>query len=294
MSELEHFQRLKQLVLLEYGRHFPYFQGSWKTFGAQDIQNLIVLLEENVRENVSEKWIYTHLKPEVNEKLPRKDMLDIIAKFAGFSGWDEFVFTEVAHPKKVKSKAKWLVPIGILLVLVGIFCVFRSRTDAPATIEIKDEFTRKPIKSEEIKVYEASDSSKTPIEIKDNKISVAKTDTKIVVESPFYKRRQLTVKAKSEKAEILLQPNDKALMIKAFLLADIKDWQTRKRQLDAILSDDLEVLVALENDLGIESLNKQEFSQKLVIPTPSLKKMKITEIRNDENDKISFIRISQN
>ena len=37
----------------------------------------------------------------------------------------------------------------------------------------------------------------------------------------------------------------------------------------------------------------KEFSQKLIIPTASLKKMKIVEIKNDENKKIQFIRIKQ-
>ncbi len=292
MSELEHFYRLKQLVLLEYGKHFPFFKGNWKTFGSQEIANLIGLIEEKVRENVSEKWVYTHLKPEANEKLPRKDMLDIMAKFVGFSGWDEFVFTDVKHQAKTRKFPKWLyLTLLLILILVGFF-VFRQKNASAATVEIKDEFTKKTVDSKDVKIYKADDSSRTPIA--PTEIPSTEKETRIAVESPFYKRREIVVKTDSGKAEILLTPNDKAMMVKAFMMADIKDWQTRKRQLDAILSNELEVLISLENDLGTEMLNKEEFSRMLVIPTPSLKKMTITEIRNDENDKISFIRISQN
>lgn len=84
MEELTVFQHLKKDVLLKYQEHYPYFEGSWKTFSSNDIQNLIELISAEVKQTVSEKWIYTHLKPEQNEKLPRKDMLDILSQFAGY------------------------------------------------------------------------------------------------------------------------------------------------------------------------------------------------------------------
>ena len=55
MTELENFEQLKQKVLLKYQEHYPYFQGNWKNFSSQDIQNLIVLIEEKTKQNVSEK-----------------------------------------------------------------------------------------------------------------------------------------------------------------------------------------------------------------------------------------------
>ena len=42
MTELEQFQELKEQVLLKYQEQYPFFQGNWKTFSSQDIQNLIV------------------------------------------------------------------------------------------------------------------------------------------------------------------------------------------------------------------------------------------------------------
>ena len=45
------------------------------------------------------------------------------------------------------------------------------------------------------------------------------------------------------------------------------------------------------NDLNL--INKEEFSEKLIIPSESLKKMKVLEIKNASNKQINFIRIIQ-
>lgn len=82
MNDPTLFYRLKQEILAKYKEHFPYYSGSISQFGTQEIAALLSLIEEECNERVSEKWVYTHLKPEVNERLPRKDMLNI---FAG--GW---------------------------------------------------------------------------------------------------------------------------------------------------------------------------------------------------------------
>ena len=71
--------------------------------------------------------------------------------------------------------------------------------------------------------------------------------------------------------QVALTPDDYAMMLKAFMISDIKDWQTRKEQLNKILSDDLEVIVMLKNNVGAEYYNKNEFAQKLIVPTATVK-----------------------
>ena len=128
MTELEKFQELKEKVLLKYQEQYPFFQGNWKSFSSQDIQNLIGLIEEKCQQTISEKWIYTHLKPEINSKIPRKDMLNILSEFVGFSGWDEFTFEEknvqtfeVSQSDKSKISKKWFLLLLIPLVLLIMF-----------------------------------------------------------------------------------------------------------------------------------------------------------------------------
>lgn len=301
MTELGIFEQLKQKVLLKYQEHYPYFQGNWKNFSSQDIQNLIVLIEEKTKQNVSEKWIYTHLKPEINSKLPRKDMLDILSQFSGFSGWDEFQFKnrevlseEKAMLPKEKSKRKFVV-FGIVTILIIISMLIYSNKKSTQKFQLKNEFTQETIQAKDIKAYKIENNEKIQIPIKNAEVEVEAKDenTKIVVESPYYKKQEIKVNSNSENSEILLKPDDFAMMLKAFMKSDIKDWEIRKIQLDKILSENLEVIVMLKDNLGAEYFDKKEFSQKLIIPTESIKKMQILEIKNDVNGKIEFIRIKQ-
>ena len=117
MTDLEIFQQLKESVLEHYQNSNPYFNGSWKSFSSQDILNLIDDIQLKTKQSVSEKWIYTHLKPETNEKLPRKDMLDILSRYVGKSGWDEFKFMDNSNDNKnvnVKNHSK--KKFGILVL----------------------------------------------------------------------------------------------------------------------------------------------------------------------------------
>ncbi len=300
MTEQNVFQLLKNQVLLNYQRHYPYFQGDWKQFSSQDIQNLIDLIEEKQKQRISEKWIYTHLKPETNERLPRKDMLDILCQFCGFSGWDEFVFKhkeENSMDQNTKKKRSYfgLMGIGLIIILFIFYWMNKTGTNSKI-IEIQDEFTQEKIADEDVKVYQIDDDKKVPLKVEDGKavIEFVSPETKISVESPFYKKKEAEVaKSTAETQILLMQPDDYALILKAFMQSDIKDWQTRKEQLQKILADDLEVLVMLPDNLGAEYYNKKEFSEKLVIPTATVKRMRILEIKNNSEDQILFIRIKQ-
>lgn len=305
MTELEQFQELKDKVLLKYQEQYPFFQGTWKTFSSQDIQNLISLIEVQCKQTISEKWIYTHLKPETNSKIPRKDMLNILSQFVGYSGWDEFTFEEKVFESKeskevTKSKTKYWYILLLLIFGIAIAVMFFYKKEAPKPkdIELNNEFTNEKVNSNEVKVYEVNDSVSKPLEVKEGKVQVSNEDkkTKLVIKSPFYKTKTIDLNANGEVSEsnkIDLKPDDYAMMLKAFMSSDIKDWKTRKEQLDKILSDNLEVMVMLKDNLGAEYFNKTEFSQKLIIPTASLRKMKIIEIGKETNQKIKFIRITQ-
>lgn len=298
MNPLDVFQQLKNDVLLTYQKQYPYFEGNWKTFSSQDIQNLIDLIAVQVKQTVSEKWIYTHLKAETNDKLPRKDMLDILSQLVGYSGWDEYVFKwkqeVVPLVSQPKRNNKVLFSVGFIgLFLMGILIYRYLNREEIQTIEVKNAFTEEQINSDEVKAVVIENNIESPVEIIDSKIQItAKDSTKIVLKSPYYKEKTIVVN-KENTTPIRLQPDDHAMMLKGFMKSDIKDWETRKEQLQKILADDLEVLVMLKNDLGIEYFNKQEFSEKLIVPSVALKRMKVIDIRSNEKNEINFIRILQ-
>ena len=298
MNLIDVFHRLKNDVLLTYQKQYPYFEGNWKTFSSQDIQNLIDLIAVQVKQTVSEKWIYTHLKVETNDKLPRKDMLDILSQLVGYSGWDEYVFKckKEVIPNVIQPKRNYNVvfSLGFIgLFLIGFFSYRYLKREEVQTIEVKNAFTEEQINSEEVKAVMIENNVETPIEIVDSKIQITTKDSaKIVLKSPYYKDKTIVVRKENSNA-ITLQPDDYAMMLKGFMKSDIKDWETRKEQLQKILADDLEVLVMLKNDLGIEYFNKQEFSEKLIVPSVALKRMKVIDIQSNDKDEIKFIRIIQ-
>jgi len=303
MTDLEIFYQLKKSVLEQYQNSYPYFNGSWKSFGSQDILNLIDDVQLKTKQSVSEKWIYTHLKPETNEKLPRKDMLDILSVYVGKSGWDEFKFfdsnkynsdvrlsgVEANHRKSKKKLGIWFLVFGILLI--G-FLIWKFTSNNEQKLEFQNSFTKDSIAKDDVKAFVVEDSIEKPIDLKSPTLNLEK-GTKVVIKSPFYKQKEIIISANEPLSRVELNPNDYAMMLKAFMKSDIKDWQTRKEQLNKILSDNLEVMVMLEHNLGAEYFNKTEFSQKVVIPSASLKKLKIVEIQQEKDNKISFLRLTE-
>lgn len=298
MTDLELFYQLKKCVLVQYQKSYPYFNGSWKSFSTQDILNLIEDIQSKTKQSISEKWIYTHLKPETNQKLPRKDMLDILSVYVGKSGWDEFVFTNnvnsnVNNNKNValgfsKKFGIWMLFFGILSI--GFF-IWKFASKEEHRIEFQNSFTKDSIAKEEVKAFVVEDTVEKQIDIQSPMLNIDKA-TKVVLKSPFYKPKEITILPNEPITRVELNPNDYAMMLKAFMKSDIKDWQTRKEQLNKILSDNLEVMVMLQNNLGAEYFNKTEFSQKVILPTASIKKLKIVELKQEKDNKISFLRLT--
>lgn len=285
MRDLELFYRLKEKVLQAYRERYPFFQGDWKNFGARDIQNLIDAIEKETRQTISEKWIYTHLKPETNEKLPRKDMLDILSRFVGHTGWDEFVFQnqERTHISTKKRSLLWMwIVLGVSVIALLVYAFIQNSNQAvqneeqPETIENTDRLT----KENEI-VNQESDPNLQQ-----------QRDVLPVVEEDKGKT-EIKPNPKATPKESFLKPEDYVMILKAFMQSDIKDWETRKQQLDKILSPELEVIVILGNNLGAEYFNKPEFAKKLIVPTASVRKMEIIDLQTDANNKVRFIRIQQ-
>ncbi len=308
MTEKESFYKLKEEVLSRYQESYPYFVGNWKNFSSQDILNLIDEIFEETKQTVSEKWIYTHLKPENNEKLPRKDMLDILCKYVHKISWDEYRFNQLApvyvnesftenssrslsskQGSSSNKKKTIILLVGLAIIISVYFFVFNDK-NTETKLEFKNVYTNEKLSNHEVKVFKIEDTTQSNIILSDSKIKVTKP-TKIVVTSPLFKSKEIAIEPTNTEAVIDLYPNDYAMMLNAFMKSDIKDWKTRKEQLEKILSDDVEVLIMLKNNLGVEYFNKEEFSQKLIVPTPSIKKMKIIELKSNPDQKISFLRI---
>jgi hypothetical protein len=305
MDDMHTFYLLKQNILAKYREAFPFYSGSIQGFGNREIGQLIDLIEKECHERVSEKWVYTHLKPDTNQKLPRRDMLDIFCKWTRAGSWEEFVFSnanssqysvvssQVAAVDISAKKRKMAVPMAIaaLVIITGMllaFGVFKSA--AKVNICLKDKYTQKAIEADKVSLFLLDGSKKTKLTNKDNCFMLTlKTDKALVaIESAYYKADTLSIDSGSESLEFDLQPDDYAMMVRAYMNGNVADWKKRREQLSDIISDDAVIQEVMFDDIGVEFLNKQEYIDKVTTPGIVVKNMEVVEIKYDGGKIISL------
>lgn len=290
MSELEYFYRLKQDILKQYQKHYPYYQKTIHDFGNAEIAQLLDLVEKECHERVSEKWVYTHLKPKVNEKLPRKDMLSIFSRWLGYQDWDAYRHenkslilsdnTNESTNTKKSDKLMWYTGAGVIAVIMALAIGFSEQKDYEANICLKDKYTQKHISAERISLYVLQNGIKEKLIPTDScfYISSKQEDIQLIAESPYYKTDTLYINFERTAYEYDLQPDDYAMMLRAYMNADIDDWNRRKEQLNDIIDDDAIIQEIMFDDIGVEFLNKQDFINKITTPSKLVKKMEIVAI----------------
>jgi hypothetical protein len=301
MNEIAAFYTLKIKVLETYRESYPFFRGSIHEFGNKEIAQLQELIENKQNERVSEKWVYTHLKPKANEKIPRKDMLDILCKFAGYTNWDEFLYKHseiekmaVANNNETQNNTKYYVMGGIFITVIGLFLGINQYTKTDIkTICFKDKYTQKTIDKSKITVFEINQKKKQKLSFKNDCLEIEdRKEMTLVIESPYYKSDTLIIKDNSENINIDLQPDDYAMMMRAYMNSDLEDWNKRKLQLESIISDNAEIEEVMFEEIGVEFLDKKEFIDKIVTPSETVRKMEIIAIKY-ENDKIISLKFIQ-
>lgn len=79
-----------------------------------DISNFQEDLFEKTKSSVSEKWFYTYFKTEF-KKLPRIDMLNLLAQYCGYRNWAQYVHKKEVEffDKPEKPKADEIIPDSI-------------------------------------------------------------------------------------------------------------------------------------------------------------------------------------
>ncbi|MCW4469029.1 hypothetical protein OGH69_08645 [Flavobacterium sp. MFBS3-15] len=289
MNDIALFYLLKEKILVKYREHYPYYTGTIHSFGNKDIAQLIDLIEKDCNERVSEKWVYTHLKPTENEKLPRKDMLDIFCKWTGYSNWDAYVFhhkdehaqvmkAQKPEVQKRNTKITYMV-MGIAAVIFGSAIVLTA-SGGDVTICLRDRYTQKEVEEGKVTLYVLDNGKKEKLTHKDGcfVIKEHKGEKLVVAESPYYKADTLKIAAGTTQYEFDLQPDDYAMMMRAYMNNNADDWKKRRRQLDAVISDDAVIVEVMFDDIGVEFLNKEEFINKMTTPSKIARAMEIVEI----------------
>jgi hypothetical protein len=283
-------------------------------------------LQESLGGYISEKWFYTHIKTMENEKLPRIDMLDMLAAYIGAENWEDFLKqtlgsvstaekketipeSESARPstKKGKHWTRTLVAAGLigcsgLLIFFFISNFSIASTNKNFNFCFVDADTKSPIQTEvtitllqetESALYFKSDSAGCV------SISHQKNKVKIVVAAPYYRTDTIerSLIFEDYPQTIPLKKDDYALMLHYFSTQNMEDWKKRRQQLDEMIADNAQIVQIMDSDeygeTGIEMYTKKEFINKLTMPLHSLKNIDIIETVYDMGKMIQ-IRFKQN
>ena len=77
-----------------------------------------------------------------------------------------------------------------------------------------------------------------------------------------------------------------------FADGQVKNWEKHRKQLEGMIAPEARIYQMHPEGPGMEIYNKEEFINKLTIPLQSLGRVKLVEIRH-ENDQIKVLRFIQ-
>ncbi len=278
---------------------YPGINPSISEWKGQEITDFQEELLKKVNAHLSEKWFYTHMKG-VHASLPRIDVLNLLSKYAGYANWDDFLFkTRERSPSGQTGSVQKgitrlaltrnpnrffiLVPVFAIVLVVIFYGIFKMFNTREYTFTFYDSDTREPITGNKIEVMLLPDGESPITFFSDSSGRYSmKTDqskVKMVVSAPFYKTDTIIriLKKLKQQEMIGLHADTYALMIHYFSKMKVNDWEKRRRSLDNMIDDGAIICQVFEDKdpIGVELFNKQEFIDRLTIPSASLKNMEI-------------------
>ena len=96
---MENFRRLKRKIAETMKMVYPGIPDRIEEWKGQEIIDFQEELRSHVKEHISEKWFYTHMKSDTG-KLPRIDILNFLRRYAGYVDWNDFIFQHGENNQK--------------------------------------------------------------------------------------------------------------------------------------------------------------------------------------------------
>ena len=281
-----YFELLKKAIVRRLQMTYPAASENIEEWKGQTIIFFQDDLREKVKEHISERWFYNHMKSG-GAGLPRIDILNLLSRYAGYVDWQDFVFKnkEFSSEQIIKDRSNryfYLVPLLAILVVGVIYGIFKlsSTREYQICFVNADDLSKIMSDKTQIELLDDKESSITMfadstgcIRFKTNKIKV-----RFVVNSPYYKTDTIdrVLRKFSREETIKLRTDDYALMLHYFSTSNVTDWKKRREQLDMIFADSARIYELSNNgDLAIELYDKWEFINKLTVPTRSLAQIEI-------------------
>ncbi|TSA26542.1 MAG: hypothetical protein D4R67_07660 [Bacteroidetes bacterium] len=297
------FRLLKKEVATAMQHSYPAISPDISEWKGKEIVDFQEEMASRVSGQISEKWFYTHMKTD-SGSLPRIDVLNLLSRFCGYTGWDDFCHRNSSlsrsdTPLRKANRVFLVIPLLVIAILAILFVVFKLYNTLEYRICFYDADTREPITNNIIEV-----SLLLPGESPVNFLCsadgclVLKTDqtmVTLVVKTPYYQPDTVVRVLDRFKREemVRLRPNNYALMIHYFSRMNVKDWQQRRNQLDRMLSDSALIYQVYNTGaVGMELFSKWEFINKLTMPASSLNQIEILDTKYMK-DRIVVLRFRQ-
>ncbi|WP_046756941.1 hypothetical protein [Kordia jejudonensis] len=271
----------------------------WKGATITDFQED---LRTKTKGSISEKWFYTYIKNDA-EKLPRVDMLNLLSVYVGYDNWTDFVQKHAETETEIEIEAKktrkpsrkfvWLIiflPI-IILVFYSLYPKENTFSFCFTDADQREAITNISLDIEIIRTNESSLYFKTD-SLGCFSYTTPEKELKFVVKSPYHKTDTIVrhINSSTHKT-VQVQTDDYALMLLYYANGNKDDWKKRRDQLNALISNDVQIYRLFKDNIGIEIYTKKEFINLLTIPTSSLKKLQILDkvYENDQIVKLKFM-----
>jgi hypothetical protein len=288
---------------------YPGINPSIAEWKGQEITDFQEDLRIRVNAHISEKWFYTHMKSR-QPSIPRIDMLNLLSKYAGYANWDDFVFkntgvigSEKPEVSGQKSTNRFflLVPLLVLIIVFIFYGLFRLFNTQQYRFCFYDADTREPITNSQIEVTLLLEGE-TPVQNLAGRdgcfvLKTEKSLVKMVVKAPYYHTDTIRriVRKLNRNEMVMLHADDYSLMIHYFSMMKVDDWEKRRNRLEAMIDDGAMIcqVVSGREATGMALYNKEEFINKMTIPSGNLKNIEILSSQMRDN-KIMVLRFRIN
>ncbi len=299
-TDLKYFQLLKKDIATTLRESFPEVNEQIELWKGVEISQLQEDLVSKVGGRVSEKWFYTHIKSN-KESIPRIDVLDLLSQYVGYSGWAGYKLSKTSRPGGGALRKKRLAWLLFLSLFIMILVAVNSSIFTASSYQFcfVDAYSKRPIPPKDLEVImlHEQESPYAAHISEEGCLPMRKTvgSVKFVIRSPYYKTDTIAriLNKRSDYENILLTPDDYALMIRIFSHSNVDDWNRRRSQLEEMMADHAKIFQVMdESNLPMEIYNKEEFINKLTMPIKSLRNIEVLETTY-EKDKIVSLRFVQ-
>ena len=281
-QDLTAWYLLKDQLGKVYHQAFPDAPVDIRSLSGPEFRRFQQHLMDTVQGRVSEKWFYTHIKPESNSRLPRVDVLNLLSRYTGADSWMEFkagVSSVVPAGSSVGTGNRGTrklpaILMGVLIggaILVGMGFLLASPKPTKR-ICLVDEVFGTSIRDTALHVLQLieGESPRLLSAQEDGCISITKSGefVELVAKVPYYRQDTLirSWKEVQDGESFVLKPDDVANMVRYFSSSATTDRMKRSSQLTQMIAPDARMIRMHSDGLtGVEMYTREEFVRYLLV-----------------------------